>query len=192
MPHQGVDAISAGAAMVNSLQSIVNRELNPLEPVVINVCEFKAGTRFNVMAGEAYLSGTTRTFNEEIRSRLPAIMERVLLKTAEAYRAELRFRYDEGSSVVINDPDCAALARTAVEKTLGPEAVTLYERTLMGENFAEYQRVVPGVFAFLGSRNPSKGADAPHHSECFNIDEEVLPGGAAVAAQYALDYLAGA
>ncbi|MDR3255472.1 MAG: amidohydrolase [Synergistaceae bacterium] len=189
MPEQGIDAIVVGAAIVNSLQTIASRELSPLEPVVVTIGEFKAGTRNNVIAGEAYLSGTSRTFDNEIRDRLPDIISRIVENTAAAFRAEASVRYNKGASVVINDAACSETAADAVRDVLGRGALVSMVRTPTGEDFAEYQKIVPGTFGFLGVRNQNVGAIYPQHSSRYTIDESALPAGAGVAAQYALNYL---
>jgi amidohydrolase len=188
MPEQGIDAIIVGASLVNNLQTIVSREISPLEPVVVSVGEFKSGVRFNIVAGEAYLSGTTRTFNNEIRERLPNIMKRIVDHTASVFRASISLRYEFGSSAVINDPLCSSIAANSVIKTLGKEARVSMEKTPVGEDFSEYQKLASGVYAFLGVGNEAQGAVHPQHSSCYRIDESALFKGAAVTAQYALDY----
>lgn len=188
-PDQGVDAVVAGAALVNAFQTLVSREISPLEPAVITVGEFKAGEADNVVAGRAFLSGTTRAFSDAVRDRLPALMERVVRGIAETYRAEIRLDYRRGSPPVVNDPACAARAARAAEKVLGGEALCHMEKATAGEDFSEYLHRAPGCFAFLGTHSEALGTVYPNHSCRFAVDESVLPGGAMTAAQYALDFL---
>jgi amidohydrolase len=190
MPHDGIDALVAGAALVNSLQTVVSREISPLEPAVLSIGEFRAGTLPNIIADSACLSGTSRTFSHEVREQFPAAIKRIAEHTAAAYRAEIKLRYDLGSPAVKNDPSCSKIAAHAVREVMGENALSLMEKTLSGEDFADYQRVVPGVFAFLGIRNAEIKAIYPQHSPFYTIDESVLPYGAAVAAQYTLDFQA--
>nr|WP_157885439.1 amidohydrolase [Ndongobacter massiliensis] len=190
-PDQGVDAIVAGAALVNNLQSIVSREINPLEPVVVSIGEFHAGEQSNVLAGKAHLSGTTRTFNDEIRERLPQVMQRIVQHTGETFRAEMKLNYTMGSSVVINDPLGTRVAQSAVRAVLGEEAFYHYEKTPGGENFSEYLHEAPGCFALLGVRNEDCHAIYPQHSCYYNVDESVLIQGSMIEAQYAINFLTG-
>lgn len=190
-PDQGVDAVTAGAALVNGFQTLVSREISPLEPAVITVGEFKAGEADNVVAGHAFLSGTTRAFCDPVRDSLPDRMERVVRGVAEAFRAEIRLHYRRGSPPVINDPVCAARAARAVERVLGPDVLCHMERTTAGEDFSEYLRLAPGCFAFVGTHSEALGTVYPNHSCRYAVDESVLPGGAMTAAQYALDFLTG-
>lgn len=188
-PDQGVDAIVAGAALVNNLQTIVSREINPLEPAVVSVGEFHAGEQSNVVAGHAHLSGTTRAFSNEVREKLPEIMERMVRHTGEVFRANITLDYRMGSSPVINDPQSSEIAAQAVTTVLGAEALCLCERTPGGENFSEYLRLAPGCFAFVGVRNEACGAIYPQHSCHYAMDESALIKGSMVASQYAIDFL---
>jgi amidohydrolase len=189
MPEKGVDAIVAGAAIVSALQTLVSRELPPQEPVVVTVGEFKAGAQWNVLAEEALLGGTVRTFNEEIHDKIPGLIERVARNTAAAFRAEITFDYNKVNRVTINDPACSTIAARAAVEALGREALTEMPKTVTSEDFSEYQRIVPGVFAFLGTQNEAAGAVWPQHSPRYTIDESVLVKGAALEAQYALTFL---
>ena len=190
MPHKGVDAIVIAAEIVDALQVIVSRRVSPFEPVVITIGEIHGGTARNIMAGSAYLTGTLRTWNRELRERVVDRIERVAGKTSHAFGAQVAFSFEEGNPAVVNDAACAEAARRAVEETLGEQAVATYEGTLAGEDFAEYLQHVPGVLAFVGTRNSAVGAEHPQHSCYYTVDESVLAKGSMVAAQWALDLLA--
>lgn len=190
MPHKGVDAIVIAAEIIDSLQVLVSRRTSPFEPVVITVGEIHGGTARNIMAGSAYLTGTIRTWHKGVRERIKDRMERVAGKTAHAFGAEITFEFEEGNPGVVNDPECAELARKSVVDVLGDSAVTQYEGTLAGEDFAEYQSLVPSVFVFVGTNNPAVGADHPQHSCYYTVDESVLAKGSMVAAQWACRELA--
>ena len=189
MPHKGVDAIVVAAEIIDALQVIVSRRTSPFEPVVITIGEVHGGTARNIMAGSAYLTGTLRTWHREVRERIIDRMERIAGKTSHAFGADIEFSFEEGNPSIVNDPECAEVARQAVVKVLGEEAVGSYEGTLAGEDFAEYLQIVPGVFVFVGTNNPEIGAVHPQHSCYYAIDENVLVKGSMVAAQWALDML---
>lgn len=191
MPHKGVDAIVVGAEMVSLLQVLVSRDVSPFEPVVVTVGEFHGGDARNIMAGSAYFTGTVRTWSDELRAEVPDRLERIVGKTARAFGARARFTFEQGNAGLSNDPACAELARRAVAEVLGDEAVGRYRGTLSGEDFSEYLRFVPGVFVFVGTRNPAAGAEHPQHSGRYEVDESVLVKGAMVAAQWAVDALEG-
>lgn len=189
LPHQGVDALVAASAIVMNLQSIASRETTPMEPTVVSVGTMRAGTRFNVIANEAVLEGTTRSFNPGTRNNFPNMIERIVKSTAEAYRAEASLEYTFGTAPTINDPKCAALGQGSVEKLFGGDALMKMEKVTGGEDFALFLEKVPGAIAFIGARNEEKGAAYPHHHERFNIDEDSLEIGTALYVQYGVDFL---
>lgn len=189
MPHKGVDAIVVGAAIIDALQVVVSRDTSPFAPVVLTIGEFHGGVARNVMAGTAYLAGTVRSFDSKVRDFLRARMEYMVNRVAESYGATADFEWQTGNSALVNDEVCAQRARRSAEKVLGEQALAHYEGTLSGEDFSEYLRFVPGVFVFVGGRNPEIGADHPQHSCFYDVDERVLINGSMLAAQYAYDFL---
>lgn len=189
MPDQGVDAIVAASAMIMNLQTIASREISPVEPVVVSVCIMNAGTQNNILAGEATMEGTTRCYNDDVRKKLPEAMERIIKETASAYRANASLDYIKGAPPTINDETCALRARKMIEKTLGKEAFLQIPPITGAEDFAYYQRNIPGVFLFLGTNNTQKKESYPQHHEKFTIDENALEIGTLLNVQYALDYL---
>ena len=191
MPHKGIDAIVVGAEMIESLQVLVSRDVSPFEPAVLTVGEFHGGEARNIMAGSAYLTGTVRTWSDELRAQMPVSIERIAKKIASAFGAEATVRYDQGNGALTNDVKCAKRAQLAVIEALGREALGSYRGTLSGEDFSEYLKHVPGVLVFVGCRNEALGACHPQHSCYYDVDESVLAKGAMVAAQYAIDFLQG-
>ena len=189
MPHQGVDAVLVGSAIVTNLQSLVSREISPLDPAVVTIGIFNAGTRFNVLAGEAYLEGTTRCFSMEVNDSFESQIQRVVEKTAESYRAEAVLDYNELVLPTINDPAMSAIGERAVEKIAGKDALITYEKTTGGEDFSFYLKKAPGAFAFVGTKNEEKIPLYPHHHPKFDIDEDAMEVAAALYAQYAVDFL---
>lgn len=189
MPHKGVDAIVVGAAIIEALQVVVSRDVSPFDPVVLTIGEFHGGVARNVMAGTSYLTGTVRSFDPKVREFLRERMEFMVHHVARSYSAKAQFEWQSGNSALINDKVCAKRAVKSAIKVLGEDALAKYEGTLSGEDFSEYLRVVPGVFVFVGGRNPEKGADHPQHSCYYAVDESVLKSGSMLAAQYAFDFL---
>lgn len=191
MPQRGADAVMVAAEIVNALQTIVSRELSPYEPAVVTVGELHGGTARNVIAGEAYLSGTVRTYSDTAHDLMPGLIERIAVHTARAHGAEAELSdYTIANYKVENEPAASARCLNAVRKVLGAEAEGHYRGTLSGEDFSEYLRRVPGVLAFVGCRNPQIGATFAQHSCYYKVDESVLVKGAMLAAQYAVDFLA--
>lgn len=189
MPHKGVDAIVIAAEIVDALQVLVSRRVSPFEPVALTVGEIHGGTARNIMAGSAWLAGTLRTWDQETRERMRFLMEAMAQRTAEVFGANISFEFTEGNTGVTNDPACSSVAAEAVKDVLGKDALISYEGTMAGEDFAEYQKHVPGVFVFIGTSNPEVGAVHPQHSCYYTIDESVLVSGSMVAARWALSML---
>lgn len=188
-PENCIDAVVASSAIVMNLQSIVSRETKPSSPLVLTVGMLNSGTRFNVIAEDGYMEGTTRCFDPELRKQLPVMMERVIKNTAEAYRAEATLDFDFAVAPTINDSQCAEIGQGSVEKILGKEGNYHFEKLTGGEDFAHYLEHVPGAIAFLGCRNEEKGCCYAHHNGKFAVDEDALETGAALYAQYAVDFL---
>lgn len=191
MPQRGSDAVMVAAEIVNALQTIVSRELSPYEPAVVTVGKLHAGTARNVIAGEASLEGTVRTYSTATHELMPALIERIAVHIAQAHGAEAELTdYTIANYKVDNDERASDRCLHAVLKCLGPQGEGHYRGTMSGEDFSEYLRRVPGVLAFVGCRNPQIGATFAQHSCYYKVDESVLAKGSAVAAQYAIDFLA--
>lgn len=186
-PHQGVDAVVASSAIVMNLQSIVSRELSPLEPAVVSVGSLQVGSRFNVIASEGTLCGTTRSFNPNVRNKFPEMLQRIAQDTASTYRAEAKLEYTFATPVVINDANCSKIAEKSLEE-IGAKSISI-EKITGGEDFAEYMNMVPGIIALVGVRNEAKGAFYPQHHPMYTVDEDALEIGTALYAQYAKDFL---
>ncbi|MGM0603563.1 MAG: M20 family metallopeptidase [Bacillota bacterium] len=189
MPHQGVDPIMAGAAAVMNLQTIVSRELSPMEPSVLSVDIFNSGSKGNVLPDEAYLEGTTRCFSREINQKFEDMIRRVVKETAESYRASAELEYIKLTLPTINDEKMSEIGEKAAVEISGKDSVVKLDKTTGGEDFSYFAAEVPAAFAFVGSRNEEKGINSPHHHPEFNIDEDSLKIAAGLYAQFALDFL---
>ena len=189
MPDQTIDAVVTASAIVMNLQTIASREISPIEPIVISVGKFNAGTRFNVIAGSAQLEGTTRCFNNEIGQKLPDIMERIITNTARSYRAEANLKYVKGAPPTINDAKSADRAEKMITNTYSKDALFEIPPVTGGEDFSFYLEKVPGVFIWLGALSEEEGVTHEQHSERFNINEDALEIGTTLHVQYALDCL---
>lgn len=188
-PNLAIDALVVASAIVLNIQSIVSREVDPLEPLVVSVGTFKAGTQYNIIADTAVLEGTTRCFNNEIREKIPHALRRIIQSTAKSYKAEAELEYDFTVPPVVNDYTLALLGRHAVEEILSTDAIAEKMKFLISEDFAEYLQEVPGVFALVGARNPDKDAIYSLHNGRFNIDEDSLQIASTLYAEYAYRYL---
>ncbi|MDY2986812.1 MAG: amidohydrolase [Peptoniphilus sp.] len=189
MPHETVDAVVVGSAVVQAIQQLVSRNYSPLDSVTVTIGSFHSGNRFNIIAGEAEMEGTNRYFSKEIADRIENDMRRVIKGVCDAYGADYELDYTYILGATINDEASSKIAEQAVEKVAGGEALQKMIKTTGGEDFSYYLKDKPGCFGFIGARNEAIGACYPHHNERFNVDEEVLANGAGVYAQYALDFL---
>lgn len=190
MPDQGVDAALVGAATLMNLQSVVSREISPLDPAVLSIGVFRAGTRFNVLAGEAYLEGTTRCFSPIVNSTFKERIQRVVDSTASAYRAEAVLDYKDMVQPTINDPALSEVARRAVEAYVGADRIVTVEKTTGGEDFSHYSSIAPTMFAFVGCKDLKQAETFAHHHPRFDFDEGALTTAICVYAGCAVEYLA--
>lgn len=188
-PHRGADALVMGAAIVQNLQTICSRELDPIDTAVVTVGKFSSGTRFNVVAGTAELEGTTRTFSPEVRNGFADRIGRIAKCTAEAMRGTAEVEYDYLVPVTVNDPHVVDVAAGAARRIFGDDGVVEAALQMGGEDFAYFQEKVPGAMVLLGVGNEACGAVWPQHHGRYTVDESVLVKGAALHVQTALDFL---
>ncbi len=188
MPHQGVDAAVIASSIVTNLQTIVSREINPLEPTVVSVGKLISGSRYNIIAHEALIEGTVRSFNDEIRKTIPERIERISKGIAKAHRAEAELEYFWGPPPLKNEENSVLRAKKSAEALFGSGAIQPLSKLMAAEDFAYYLKEIPGVFVFVGSGNKEKGTDFPHHHPKFDIDEDALLIGSALHIKYATDY----
>ena len=173
-PHQAVDALVVAAQLVCELQTIVSRRVDPLEAAVLTVGTFHAGTAFNIIPGEATLSGTVRTLSEAVRATMKEELERIVSRGASALGAEATLNYLDGNPVVVNDPAATRLMADAATSVVGPNHVLSIPPMMGGDDFAFYAQRVPSAYIFVGTRNADAGSTYPHHHPRFTIDEASL------------------
>ena len=184
-PHQSVDPIVIGAQIVTALQTISSREVDPVDPVVVTVAQFHAGTAYNIIPGEARLHGTVRTLNAETRATMPERIRRVAEGICAAGRAALDFKWIEGTPPVVNDPEIVELVRGVTRDTLGEKALVEVPNSSMGaEDFAMYLQSAPGAMFRLGL-----GDTSPIHTPTFDFTDAALPIGVELFSRIAIEYL---
>ncbi len=189
MPHLSVDAVVAASAIVMNLQSIASREVSPMDTVVVSVGKLISGTRWNIIADEAVLEGTTRSFSYEVRDKLAEMLERIAKSTAAGYRAEAELEYSYLTAPTINGEISTERARRSIEKLMSKDAIVEMPKQAGSEDFSEYLAKVPGTFVLVGTANEEKDTCYVNHHPKFDIDEDMLEYGVALHAQYAVDYL---
>lgn len=187
MPQDSIDAIVATSALVTSLQSIVSRSLDPMDVGVLTVGEFHAGSRFNIIAERAHLSGTTRVYKKSLLDSLPRHIDRVCSGISAAYGTT----YALDHKWAIKNP-CVNDSATIddIRKLKIKDASFIDVGPLpIGEDMGDMLDVVDGALALVGSKNSAKGFDKPHHHACFDIDERALKIGCELHIAVALGYL---
>lgn len=175
MPHQTIDSIVVAAQVVNALQTIVARNVDPLESAVVTVGELHAGTALNIIADTARLSGTVRYFNPALSELIPQRIEQIIAGICQSHGASYDLEYWRLYPPVINNPDIAELVRSvAAEVIETPIGIVPECQTMGGEDMSFFLQEVPGCYFFLGSANPIKNLAYPHHHPRFDFDETAL------------------
>jgi amidohydrolase len=170
-PHLCVDAIEVGAQVVSALQRIVSRQMNPVEPAVVTVGTFHAGTAFNIIPAEAVMSGTTRTFSAETWCGWKDRIERVVKGVCDSMGAGYELTYVQGYPPTVNDAGMAEVVRRAAAAVVGAGRVEEPELTMGGEDMSFFLQRAPGCFYCLGVGRPG---GAPLHNSRFVFREEVM------------------
>ncbi|MDF2924513.1 MAG: amidohydrolase [Paenibacillaceae bacterium] len=191
LPHETVDSLVVASHLVINLQSIVSRNLNPVEPSVISVGSFHGGTGFNVIAERSLLNGTVRTFKQELRDQAQARIEKVTEDTCSMFEATYRLDYKLGYPPVINHARETEQVFETGKRIFGEDKVKEAPLIMAGEDFSFYLERVPGCFFFVGAGNAGKGITAPHHHPRFDIDEQAILQASRLLAELAADKLIG-
>ncbi len=175
MPHQTVDSIVVSAQIVNALQTIVARNVDPIDSAVVTVGELHAGTAHNVIADTARISGTVRYFNPKMEGYFGKRIEQVIAGICQSQGASYELEYCRLYPPVINDANMAELVRSvALEVVETPAGIVPECQTMGGEDMSFFLEAVPGCYFFLGSANPAKDLAYPHHHPRFDFDETAL------------------
>jgi amidohydrolase len=175
MPHQTVDAIVVAAQIVNALQAIVARNIDPIDSAVVTVGKFHAGHAYNVIADTAQFGGTVRYFKPTYQGYFDKRIEQVIAGICQSYGAHYKFDYCSYYPPTINDVKMAELVRSVAESVVETPAGIVPEcQTMGGEDMSFFLQEIPGCYFFLGSANPEKNLAYPHHHPRFNFDETAL------------------
>ncbi len=175
LPHQTVDSIVVGAQVVNALQTIVARNIDPTKAAVVTVGKFHAGMAQNVIADTATLSGTVRYFDPAYSDYFAPRMEQLVAGICQSHGASYHLDYKALYPPVINDAAMADLVRSvALSVVETPAGVVPECHTMGGEDMAFFLQEVPGCYFFLGSANTEKSLAYPHHHPRFDFDETAL------------------
>jgi len=189
-PHTTIDPIVIASHIVIALQTIVSREISPVNPIVITVGTLHSGTAQNIIPGEATLSGMIRTMTKEDRAFAIKRLNEIANGIALMSRAKAEINVDESYPCLYNDDKFVDLITESANEILGKKNVLEQKAPKMGvESFAYFANERSSAFYFLGSGNKEKKTTEPAHSNLFNIDEDCLPIGVAIQALAAFNYL---
>ena len=186
-PHLGNDTVVAACAIVQAFQSIVSRDVDPVDSAVVSTTQIHGGSAHNVLPGIVTLGGTVRTLREETRQFVHRRLHEVAEQVARAHGCEAKLNYHFGYPVTANDGTAVAEFRTAATRCLGDERVLEAPFPIMGgEDFAFYGQHVPSCFFFLGLR-PTEGTPPSNlHQDDFDFRDDALATGIEVFVQLAL------
>ncbi len=188
-PQDAVDAIATAAEIVESLQKVISREVDPVAPAVITFGKIAGGQARNIIAEEVVLTGTARSLSVDISRQLPQKIKRTAQAVARAHGARCEMKVVGEYPLFVNDPAANAIIRRSYHALYPKGHIKATPQVLGGEDFARYIDLVPGAMFRLGIRNRRLKADKPWHSPYFIADEAALEVGTAVLATALLDRL---
>jgi amidohydrolase len=179
MPHHGIDPITTGSELVQKLQTIVSRNVDPLEPAVLSVTKFHSGTAWNIIPNEAVIGGTVRAFSEAVQTQVEQRIRELCAGTALSHGATISVRYERRYPPTVNTSAEAQLCASVAASLVGTERVKRELKPAMGsEDFAWMLRARPGAYMWLGNGTGSVGGCMVHNPG-YDFNDAVLPIGAA-------------
>ncbi|MBI2756685.1 MAG: amidohydrolase [Chloroflexi bacterium] len=189
LPHQTHDPIVAAAEIVLALQTVVSRSTPPLQPAALTVGLLHAGTAWNVIPSRLELGGTLRTFDDGLRSRLMARVEKLVVGIADLHGLEARVEWATGCPPCVNQADLTSLVQRVAQGVSSIDRVAADVQTTGADDMALILRAVPGCYFLVGSANAERGLDGAHHSPVFDFDERALAIGVDLLVDVTLAYL---
>jgi amidohydrolase len=177
--------VAALIQLAGAFQTIVNRNVSPLDTAVLSIGTIHGGTAFNIIPGQVALSGTVRTFKSKVREKVVNRMEVICRGIASAMDVELDLDVQLLVPAVVNDPAATELIRGVAYDILDQGNVRHDYRTMVSEDMSFFLREVPGCYIYLGASNAQRGLVYGHHHPCFDFDEAVLPLGVAILTETA-------
>ena len=178
-PHLGRDPITAAGTFLSSLQTIVGRVVDPLQPAVVSACSLQAGDpkALNVIPDTVEIGGTARAYSPEVRDQLETEIGRLAHGTAAMYGISVDYAFERRIPPVINDPDATARALAAARSAFGGKVLTSFPPSTAGDDFAFFAQNAPGCYVWLGNGPAVDGA--LHHNTAYDFNDGALGYGAA-------------
>jgi len=187
MPHKGVDPVLVGSHIICAAQSIVARNINPLEAGLISIPQFHGSTAPNVIPAEVKLEGTLRALSNVTREYLEKRLGEIVTHTAEAFGATASIDFFDGYPLLVNDEGCAEFVKEIAASILGGDnVVTNYPPSLGAEDFAFYLEKIPGLFWWLGL-GKEVGENVPLHNPKFDFNDDAIGHAITLHCQLALN-----
>ena len=190
-PHQAVDPILAASHVVTALQSVVSRNIAPLDTAVVSVCGIQSGSAFNIIPSKSSLQGTIRTFKPEVRENVIKRVKEISVGVAHSFDCDAEFKINSVTPTVYNDLELSALVRKSASGLFPAEEIDDQAMTMGSEDFAFMMEGVKGCFVFVGSANEEKGLNAMHHHPKFDFDEMALIKASALLSTVTMELLSG-
>ena len=188
-PHEGLDPIAAAAQIITALQTIVSRNVKPLESAVLSITSIHGGTAFNIIPPEVELKGTIRTYVPEVRELVLRRLDEIVMGIATSMGCTAEIDMHHVTPAVVNDLTLSARVQAVMGAVLPEDALETDVRTMGSEDMAFMMDDIPGCYFFIGSNNAEKGLDYGHHHPKFDFDEAALPRGAALMAAAVVDLI---
>ncbi|HJQ28368.1 MAG TPA: M20 family metallopeptidase [Rubrobacter sp.] len=188
-PHQTIDAIVVANQIINGLQTVVSRDVDPLRSAVLTVGKIRGGTRYNAIAEKVTLEGTIRTFGLQTKETVKYRFHSIVRGVAEAMEATAHIKYWDGYPATVNTPEWAERLRKTAQDLLGTDATPEIEPSMGGEDFGRFLLEYPGAYFRLGTALPDATEKKRLHDSRFDIDEAALGIGTELMAQLAVDAL---
>jgi amidohydrolase len=188
-PHLAVDPVLASAQVIVGLQSIVSRNVPPLETAVVSITMVHGGEAFNIIPPQVEMQGTIRTFEPEVRETVEKRFREIVQGIAETFGCRAEIEIEFLTPAVVNDPELTARVQGTVLKVWPECELDQNDRHMGSEDMAYVMKEIPGCFFFVGSANSSRSLDAPHHHPRFDFDEQTLPYAVALMASAASELL---
>lgn len=174
VPQETIDPIHASAQYIVGLQSIVSRNVDPLDTAVLSIGKITGGSVMNAIAAEVVLEGTLRAYRPETRELLRRRLRELAAGVDQSFGTRTEVEVIERYEATVNDPQMTAVAQEIGADLLGREHVRTDVRLMGAEDMSFFLQRVPGCFIFVGAGNAAKGIEKPHHNPGFNIDEDAL------------------
>jgi amidohydrolase len=188
-PELTKDSIVIGGQLINNLQQIVSRRVSPLETAVVSVCSFEAKNPYNIIADSATLTGTVRTFNEDVRGFIEKEIERVVKGTCLVSGADYTYTFSKGYPATVNHKEETEFLAKAAEEAPNVTSVIEHDLIMGGEDFSYYLQHVKGTFFMTGAEIASREKTYPHHHPKFDFDEKAILVAAQVLGTATLQYM---